>query len=123
MYPHNTGAEQLHWPLPAGTRTFAGELKKSGYYTAASGKWHLGDAVRDDFDRIDEASTAGFVLPSGSDGEKPKMIAEQPSGCEDWERAIEERPRDQPFFLWLAALDPHREYTWERLIRHTDPKM
>jgi arylsulfatase A-like enzyme len=110
-YPHNTGAEQLHWPLPAGSETFAAELGKRGYYTAAAGKWHLGDAVRDHFDRVYEASTAGFVLPSGKDGQPPKMIAAQPSGCEDWEQAIEDRPRDRPFFLWLAALDPHREYT------------
>ncbi len=110
-YPHNTGAEQLHWPLPAGSRTMAEELQKLGYYTAAAGKWHLGAAVRGHFDRIYEASTAGFVLPAGTDGQPPKMVAAQPSGCEDWERAIDERPRDQPFFLWLAALDPHREYT------------
>lgn len=110
-YPHNTGAEQLHWPLPAGSKTFTAALQKLGYYTAAAGKWHLGDAARTDFDRIYEASTAGFVLPSGNDGEAPKMIAAQPSGCEDWENALDDRPRDKPFFLWLAALDPHREYT------------
>ncbi|MCO8124271.1 sulfatase [Stieleria sp. TO1_6] len=110
-YPHNTGAEQLHWPLPADSQTFAGQLKQAGYYTAAAGKWHLGDAVRDHFDRIYEASTAGFVLPSGTDGAPARMIAAQPSGCEDWERALDERPRDKPFFMWLASLDPHREYT------------
>ncbi len=109
-YPHNTGAEQLHWPLPAGSKTFAAELKNAGYYTAAAGKWHLGDAVRDHFDKIYDASKAGFVLPSGKDGQKPKMIAKQPSGCEDWERALDERPNDKPFFMWLAALDPHRAY-------------
>jgi arylsulfatase A-like enzyme len=110
-YPHNTGAEQLHWPLPAGSKTFASALKQNGYYTAAAGKWHLGDAVKDHFDKIYEASTAGFVLPSGKDGEPPKMVAAQPSGCEDWEKALDERPRNKPFFMWLAALDPHREYT------------
>ncbi|MEM1228530.1 MAG: sulfatase [Planctomycetota bacterium] len=110
-YPHNTGAEQLHWPIPAGTTTFVGQLKSAGYYTAAAGKWHMGDEVRGDFDRIYEASTAGFVLPSGEDGQPPKMIAAQPSGCEDWEKAIEQRDRSKPFFMWLAALDPHREYT------------
>ncbi|WP_236624640.1 sulfatase [Rhodopirellula sp. SWK7] len=110
-YPHNTGAEQLHWPIPSEMPTFPQELKKLGYYTAAAGKWHMGDAVRDSFDKIYEASTAGFVLPSGKDGEPPKMVAKQPSGCEDWERALGERDLDKPFFLWLAALDPHREYT------------
>lgn len=110
-YPHNTGAEQLHWPLPTGTQTFVRRLKESGYYTAGAGKWHLGGAVRDHFDKIYEASTAGFVLPSGKDGQPAKMIAAQPSGCEDWERALSERPDDKPFFLWLAALDPHREYS------------
>ncbi|MBL9189696.1 MAG: sulfatase [Opitutaceae bacterium] len=111
-YPHNTGAEQLHWPLPAGTQTFAQLLKKQGYYTAAAGKWHLGNAVRDHFDKIYEASDDGFVLPSGQAGGAPaKMIAKEPSGCEHWVQALEDRPKDQPFFLWLAALDPHREYS------------
>lgn len=110
-YPHNTGAEQLHWPLPPDSRTFAKVLKDAGYYTAAAGKWHLGRAVKDHFDRIYEASAAGFVLPSGKDGEAPKMIAAQPSGCEDWEKALDDRPQDKPFMMWLAALDPHREYT------------
>ncbi len=110
-YPHNTGAEQLHWPLPVGSETFAQKLKANGYYTAAAGKWHLGEEVRDHFDRIYEASKAGFVLPAGRDGKSEKMVAAQPSGCEDWENAIEDRPRDKPFFLWLAALDPHRAYT------------
>ena len=109
-YPHNTGAEQLHWPIPAGKETFVEKLKSSGYYTAAAGKWHMGDDVRGSFDKIYEASTAGFVLPTGADGEKSKMIAKQPSGCEDWERALEERDSSKPFMLWLAALDPHREY-------------
>ncbi|MDA8744294.1 sulfatase [Rubripirellula amarantea] len=110
-YPHNTGAEQLHWPIPAGSHTVARQLKSMGYYTAAAGKWHMGDHIRDHFDKVYEASTAGFVLPSGKDGEPSKMIAQQPSGCEDWERALDERDKSKPFFMWLASLDPHREYT------------
>lgn len=110
-YPHNTGAEQLHWPMPEGSRTFPQQLQSTGYYTAAAGKWHMGDAVREHFDKVYEASTAGFVLPSANDGEPPRMVAAQPSGCDDWERALDERDRTKPFFMWLAALDPHREYT------------
>ena len=49
-YPHNTGAAELHSPLPAGMPTLPGELKKSGYYTASAGKWHLGPNAKVDFD-------------------------------------------------------------------------
>ena len=121
-YPHNTGAEQLHWPLPAGSLTLARILKDAGYYTAAAGKWHLGEAVKADFDKIFEASTAGFVLPIGDDGQATKMVAAQPSGCEDWEKALDDCPKDRPFFLWLAALDPHREYTEGALTPPHDPR-
>jgi N-sulfoglucosamine sulfohydrolase len=109
-YPHNTGAEQLHWPLPPHSVTFVQQLKTAGYYTAAAGKWHLGDDVKDHFDLVKDASTAGFQLPTGDGKQPPKMIAEKPSGCEDWLPVLKGRPKDKPFFLWLAALDPHREY-------------
>jgi arylsulfatase A-like enzyme len=51
-YPHNTGAEQLHWPLPQESVTFVERLKAAGYYTAAAGKWHLGEAVKNRFDDV-----------------------------------------------------------------------
>ena len=109
-YPHNTGAEQLHWPLPAGTHTFVKQLHDAGYYTAAAGKWHLGQFVKGHFDVVYEASKAGFQLPSGDGKAAPKMIAKEPSGCERWLEALRARPKEKPFFFWLAALDPHREY-------------
>lgn len=111
-YPHQTGAEQLHWPLPKGTSTFVKQLKDAGYYTAAAGKWHLGDHVRDHFDVIHEASSDGFVLPTDSTENAPaKMVAKSPSGCEDWVRTVKDaQAQDKPYFLWLASLDPHREY-------------
>lgn len=109
-YPHNTGAEQLHWPLPKESVTFVERLKAAGYYTAAAGKWHLGESVKNRFDDVFEASTAGFILPSGTDAKPGKMVAKSPSGCEAWVSTIENRPKNKPFFLWLAALDPHRAY-------------
>ena len=120
-YPHNTGAEQLHWALPSASVTFVEKLKAAGYYTAAAGKWHLGDGVKDRFDAIFEASMAGFILPSGDGKAPPKMIAKAPSGCEAWIPTLENRPKDQPFFLWLAALDPHREYEDGALDPPHDP--
>ncbi len=61
-YPHNTGAEELHWPLPPEQVTFVEKLKASGYWTAAAGKWHLGNAVKDRFDVVREADPSGFQL-------------------------------------------------------------
>ncbi|MEM6803119.1 MAG: sulfatase [Bacteroidota bacterium] len=109
-YPHNTGAEQLHWAIPPASYTFVKELKEAGYFTAAAGKWHMGEHIRPHFDLIYEANKAGFQLPTGKEKEAPKMIAQQPSGCEDWIRSLKSRPKDQPFFMWFAALDPHRAY-------------
>lgn len=109
-YPHNTGAEQLHWAMPKGTQTFVEQLKKQGYYTAAAGKWHMGDNVRHHFDTIHEASVSGFQLPTGDGKTPPKMVAQKPSGCEDWIPTLKNRPKDKPFFMWFAALDPHRAY-------------
>ena len=60
-YPHSTGAGELHQPLPANQVVFPALLKKRGYYTAAAGKWHLGNAPRVAFDRI-EAETAETLL-------------------------------------------------------------
>ena len=109
-YPHNTGAEQLHWGIPPDSYTFVKQLKEYGYYTAAAGKWHMGEHIRHHFDQIYEANKAGFQLPTGGEKEAPKMIAQQPSGCEDWIRSLKSRPKGKPFFMWFAALDPHRAY-------------
>jgi arylsulfatase A-like enzyme len=105
-YPHNTDAEQLHWPLPAGQVTFVEKLKAAGYWTAASGKWHLGDEVRDRFDLVDDPGEAGFQ----TDPKTGKMLAKDDSGAAGWIPVMRQRPQGKPFFLWLAALDPHRDY-------------
>lgn len=113
-YPHQTDAEELHWPVPKNQTTFVEKLKDKGYWTAAAGKWHLGDEIRDRFDEIREVDTSGFQLPSGEAAKAGKFVetleGEAQSGCADWIPLMKDRPGDQPFFLWLAALDPHRPY-------------
>ena len=89
-YPHNTGAAELHTPLPSEVVIFPELLKKAGYYTAQAGKWHMGDAARRGFDQI---------LDSGKMGN---------SGADQWAESIENLPEGKPFFLWLASLDAHR---------------
>ncbi len=97
-YPHNTGAEMLHMPLPNDQVTFVEKLKAAGYWTAQAGKWHLGPAARNRFDVVHAA--AGARPTATDDG----------SGCVDWISTLQERPKDKPFFMWLASIDPHRPY-------------
>lgn len=94
-YPHNTDAEELHWPLPPEQTTFPEKLKEAGYWTVASGKWHLGPQVMDRFDIVDEIA---YAAP------------ENYSGGETWSNLIETRPKDKPFFMWFASWDAHRAF-------------
>ena len=89
-YPHSTGASELHLPLPAEQTMMTRPLKDAGYWTAAVGKWHLGEAVADQVDYRQASS--------------PEQMGEA------WLKAVRERPRDKPFFLWAAHSDPHRPY-------------
>jgi N-sulfoglucosamine sulfohydrolase len=103
-YPHQTDAEQLHWEIPAGKDTFVKQLREAGYWTAQAGKWHMGEHVKDHFHLLAGENTD--VL-SETYGELP---ANDNSGAHLWVPLLEHRPESQPFFLWLAAIDPHRGY-------------
>ncbi len=96
-YPHSTGAAELHTPLPADQLPFPLLLKEAGYYCVQAGKTHMGPHVERAFDQM-------YGLDGAGD-----------SGCERWVEALVDRPRDRPFFAWLAALDAHRAWQTEGL--------
>ncbi len=100
-YPHNTGAPELHTDLPE-QPTFVGQLKESGYYTALSGKHHMGDAVDPHFDLISKGKGPGKE--------------------EDWVEILAERPQDQPFFCWFASADAHRKWNFDDNAPIYDPE-
>lgn len=100
-YPHQTGAEQLHWPLPGDQVMFPKVLREAGYWTASVGKWHLGNQVMPQFDLVKQG------------GGK--------SGCEHWVPVLKDRPKDKPFFMWLASIDPHRPYEDDIIPNPTKP--
>ncbi|MCL4165211.1 UNVERIFIED_CONTAM: hypothetical protein GTU68_011330 [Idotea baltica] len=89
-YPHSTGAGELHLPLPKDQVLFTTPLRAAGYYTASVGKWHLG---KDAESQMDLVKTGGG-----------------PGGEGHWVPVLKDRPQEKPFFLWLAATDPHRSY-------------
>ncbi len=103
-YPHQTDAEQLHWEIPPDKVTFVEKLKEAGYWTGQAGKWHMGDHIKDRFDFLAEENTD---ILRESYGELPEADG---SGSHLWVPLLEHRPENQPFFLWLAAFDPHRVY-------------
>lgn len=91
-YPHNTGAPELHSPLPDDQLRFPELLREAGYYTVLAGKNHM---FRGKEDRaFDEVTSGGW-----------------PAGAEDWVEHVQKRPKDRPFFFWFAAYDAHRG--WE----------
>jgi N-sulfoglucosamine sulfohydrolase len=83
-YPHATGAEDLHMPMPATQTAVQGHLRKAGYFTGHMRKRHEGPHSDGQFDWYD----AGLEkLP-----------------------AFLEAAGNRPFFLWVAFDDPHRPY-------------
>lgn len=104
-YPHNTGAAELHMPLPANIVTFPEILKNAGYFTAASGKWHLGEAAKKGFYKVDDNNKNIGV-----------------GGASSWQNTIRECPADKPFFLWLAAKDAHRPWESNDFAGYNDVK-
>ena len=102
-YPHNTGAAELHTPLPAHMTFFPEILKKNGYYTAQAGKWHEGPHARRAYDTLVSAAKSGV------------------GGEEMWLPLLKDRPKDKPFFFWFAALDAHRPWQADASLPPHDP--
>ena len=108
LYPHQTDAEQLHWPIPANKITFVEKLREAGYWTAQAGKWHMGDAITDRFDFIARENAA--FIEAAIEGKEIVLPDNDGSGCHLWVHTLQYRPEGKPFFLWFAASDPHRPY-------------
>jgi arylsulfatase A-like enzyme len=103
-YPHNTGAAELHTALPAHLDFFPELLKKSGYFTALLGKWHEGAATRRAYDTL--------LVDRKANGE---------GGEEQWINILRARPKNKPFFFWLAPYDAHREWSTKGFHNRHDP--
>lgn len=115
-YPHNleTGAE-LHGELLPGLPFLPALLRAAGYHTVQSGKAHFGATPG----RVTGPAREAFVVMG--DGELDELAGGR-SGANRWVDRLRERPRDRPFFLWLAAHDAHRVWDAESFAGLTRPE-
>ncbi|GAA4270771.1 sulfatase [Aquimarina gracilis] len=83
-YPHATGAEDLHMPMPDSLDILPKFLKKKGYYSGILKKIHLGNHGKNQFDwyHKDLNTFKDFLNTSAT----------------------------KPFFMWVGFTDPHRPY-------------
>lgn len=93
MYPSSTRAQNLHDKLPSEATLFTDCLQKNGYYTMLVGKNH-GTNSPEIEKRFDYLKSVG----------KPWKMGDL------WVEALRQRPKDKPFFMFAASLDPHRPY-------------
>jgi N-sulfoglucosamine sulfohydrolase len=101
-YPHNNGeASELHRSIPWHLPAFTGVLREAGYHTALAGKDHMS------WQSAPEGETA--VADAFEVRYAPKVPGNS-GGHGNWIKAIDECPEGKPFFLWLAALDAHRDW-------------
>jgi N-sulfoglucosamine sulfohydrolase len=76
-YPHNTGAAELHTPLPKHLTYFPEVLKNSGYYSALAGKWHEGENSRRAYDTL---LTDKKINGEGGENQWIKLVKIPPKG-------------------------------------------
>ena len=136
LYPHQAGVghmmENRNVPgyqgrLNERCATIAEELKPAGYFTAMTGKWHVGQEhgvtpSNRGFDRSLNAAAGGFYLPGSSraklflDGQAiandDARLPKQWYSTDLWTtyglKFIDEaRAAKKPFFLYLAHNAPH----------------
>ncbi len=108
-WPHATGAEDLHVPLPTAQRILPEMLRDAGYYTMHAGKLHLGDKQAARFDA------------SHAEGDAHYSSGIVDTSAEPWLSLLAERPKDRPFLLSIGYSDPHRPYHQGVIEPPTDP--
>jgi N-sulfoglucosamine sulfohydrolase len=120
-WPHATGMAELRTDLrPDKERLEAfvarldnlpQMLRKAGYHTIQSGKWHMGGLYQ-------------WVTPEGHfrqyfDSSEKVALSIQ-GGAYEWVDLLRKRPRNQPFFCWFSTFDPH--FPWDGATGEHDPR-
>ncbi|SCD21858.1 Arylsulfatase A or related enzyme [Proteiniphilum saccharofermentans] len=97
MFAHTIGTEDLHTPLKEGIKIIPFYFSEAGYYTGSMLKTHWGLEGDKQFDR---------VIPGGYLPNQGNLTEESYKNYIDFLHACE----NNPFFLWVGFVDPHRPY-------------
>jgi arylsulfatase A-like enzyme len=84
-YPHATGTEDLHMPLPEAERILPSYLRERGWLTGHMAKTHYGPAAERQFEWYSPETASAFP-------------------------AFLDAAGSRPFFLWVGFHEPHRPY-------------
>lgn len=95
-YPHATGAEDLHMPMPDTERILPDYLRERGYFSGHMQKTHYGPHADAQFDWYSRNLAEAF--PEFLDG-----------------------AGEQPFFLWVGFRDAHRPYAPNAISEPHEP--
>ncbi len=110
-YPKDNGnVRKVGTPLPCRARTLAEELRGAGYTThAVVANGAVGSELQ--FDQGFDTYVETWKLPPekpGEDLQRAERVTNLALASLD---ALDEVPRDRPWFLWVHYLDPHWPYT------------
>lgn len=109
MFAHTIGTEDLHSPLKAGIRMMPSYFHEAGYHTGSMLKTHWGPEGDKQFDRM----IRGGYLPNQGDLTEETYV--------NYSKFLDESGND-PFFLWIGFVDPHRPYNREVCPQVNDPE-
>ena len=100
MFGHTLEVEDLHTPIDDTTKLIPSYLKDAGYYTGSMCKAHWGKNGTKQFD---------FYYYGKEELYSSSYLTNDNPFFQEYQQFLDESA-DNPFFLWVGFIDPHRPY-------------
>jgi N-sulfoglucosamine sulfohydrolase len=98
QFAHSINTEDLHTGLPEGIKILPSYLQDLGYFTGFMLKGHFGDNASKQFNWKDNGFRPDWVEGKWNDN------------ALGYYNDFLDAKGDQPFFMWMAFVDPHRPF-------------